>query len=75
MTNIAISRTPYVIGALPLLVTLIAIFVLGALSGFLVRPAGAPVLRPHAVSVCPASTHAVVWYTARTWECVQDPTN
>ena len=74
-TNIALPKPPYSIGALPLLVALVAVFVLGALSGFLVRPSSAAAPAPaaqHAATACPANTHVVVWYTARTWACVSD---
>ena len=72
-SSIAIHKPPYSIGALPVLVALVAVFVFGALSGYLVRPAvpSAP-SAPRAVSACPTGMHAEVWYTARTWACVAD---
>lgn len=73
-TSIAIPRPPYAIGPVAILVALIAVFVFGALSGYLVRPttAAAPA---RAASACPVGTHAVVWYTARTWACAEDATS
>ena len=74
--NIAIPKPPYSIGALPVLVALVAVFLLGGLSGYLVRPAtaapAAALAQQRPAAACPASTHVVVWYTARTWACVAD---
>ena len=75
--SVAIPKPPYSIGALPVLVALVAMFALGAVSGFLVRPASlapaaATAAQQHAATACPAGTHVVVWYTARTWACVGD---
>ena len=67
------NRPTYTIGILPVLAALITVFVLGALSGYLVKPssAAAPATRAAtAATACPAGTHVVVWYTARTWACV-----
>ena len=69
------NRPTYTIGILPVLAALITVFVLGALSGYLVKPssAAAPAARAAtAATACPAGTHVVVWYTARTWGCVSD---
>ena len=75
-SSIAIPKPPYSIRALPVLVALVAVFVFGAVSGYLVRPAGtsAP-SAPRAVSACPAGMHAEVWYTAHAWSCVADATS
>jgi hypothetical protein len=78
MSTIAVPKPPYALGALPVLVALVAVFVLGALSGYLIRPsslAAPAVVQQHAATACPAGTHVVVWYTARTWACVSDPAN
>ncbi|HEV2217077.1 MAG TPA: hypothetical protein VGV88_05825 [Candidatus Dormibacteraeota bacterium] len=69
-TSVAIPRPPYAIGPVAILIALIAVFVFGALSGYLVRPSTAPAA-PQAASACPVGTHAVVWYTARSWACVE----
>jgi hypothetical protein len=74
-TTAALPRPPYAIGALPVLAALIAVFVLGALSGYLIKPSSAAAPAPaavHAATACPSGAHAVVWYTARTWACVSD---
>ena len=72
-TSLVLPKPPYAIGALTVLVALIAVFILGALSGYLVRPSSAAApARQTAVSACPAGTHVTVWYTARTWACVSD---
>jgi len=71
------NRPVYSIGILPVLVALITVFVLGALSGYLVRPTTAAAPGPaakHSATTCPTGTHVVVWYTARTWACVSDAT-
>ena len=73
-TSVAIPRRPYAIHPVAILVALIAVFVFGALSGYLVRPSTAPAA-PRAASACPVGTHAVVWYTARSWACVPDATS
>lgn len=70
--SVALPKPPYVIGALPLLAALIAIFVLGAVSGYLVKPSSVSGSSPQAVSVCPAGSHVVVWYTARVRTCLPD---
>lgn len=79
MSSIAVPKPPYALGALPVLVALVAVFVLGALSGYLIRPsnaaAPAPAAAQQAATSCPAGTHVVVWYTARTWACVADETS
>lgn len=71
------NSSTYSIGVLPVLAALITVFVLGALGGYLVKPsnaaAPAPIAqRQSAATTCPAGTHVVVWYTARTWACVSD---
>jgi hypothetical protein len=78
MSSIAVPKPPYALGALPVLVALVAVFVLGALSGYLIRPSSAAAPAPtvqHAATACPAGTHVVVWYTAHTWSCVADSTS
>lgn len=77
-TSVAIPKPPYAIGPLPVLVALIAVFVFGALSGYLIRPSSVAAPAPsaqHAATACPSGTHVVVWYTARTWACVSDATS
>ena len=66
------NRPTYSIGVLPVLAALITVFVLGALSGYLVKPSSAAAPAASAATACPAGTHVVVWYTARTWACVSD---
>jgi hypothetical protein len=79
MSSIAVPKPPYSIGALQVLVALVIVFVLGAASGYLIRPssaaAPAPAAVTHTATACPAGTHVVVWYTARTWACVADATS
>ena len=50
-------------------------FVAGAAGGYTVRGlSNAPVAAAsaHDTSACPPGTHAVVWYSARTWSCISD---
>lgn len=53
---------------------LLAAFLLGSASGYLVKgltPSAATTPQQHA-AVCPAGSHAVVWYTAGTWSCASN---
>jgi hypothetical protein len=79
LTSVVVQKPSLSIGALPLLVALLAVFFLGGAGGYLVRGLGTPpaaFAQPAADSrpaaICPAGTHVVVWYTARTWACVSD---
>ena len=58
---------------------LLAIFVLGGASGYVVRAISVPIAasnlrvavdRP--IAPCPSGSHAVVWYTGHAWGCVSD---
>jgi len=75
--SVAKPNPQFSIGALPVLVALITVFVLGALSGYLVKPSSTVASpsasqRQSAATACPAGTHVMVWYTAHTWACVSD---
>lgn len=74
--NVAIPRPPYAIGTLQVLVVLVAVFLLGALSGYLVKPAPrvptTGVTQQRVEAACPSGTHVVVWYTAHASACVSD---
>jgi hypothetical protein len=74
-TSIAVQRSRYSIGLLPLLAALLAVFALGGASGYLVKASTTPAAAPsasHALSACPAGMHAEVWYTAHDWACLPD---
>ena len=56
---------------------LLAIFVLGGASGYVIRAISVPIAastlrvagdRP--IAPCPSGSHAVVWYTGHAWGCV-----
>lgn len=50
---------------------LVVAFAAGSAGGYAARTVGAPTApASHAAAACPAGSHAVVWYTARTWACV-----
>jgi hypothetical protein len=70
----AVAKPHLSIGVLPLLLALLAAYLLGGASGYvtngLVAPRTTPVVL--AKSACPAGTHAVVWYSAGTWDCEQN---
>jgi hypothetical protein len=73
LTSVVVQKPSLSIGALPLLIALLAVFFLGGAGGFLVRGIGAPAaasIQPAAM--CPVGMHVAVWYTARTWACVSD---
>jgi hypothetical protein len=71
--SIAARHHPRVsIGALPLVVALMAAFVFGGIGGYAARTLNSAPAAGAAVSACPAGSHAVVWYTARSWACVSD---
>lgn len=49
---------------------LIVAFALGTASGYAARTVNSPGAPAGPIrAACPQSTHAVVWYTARTWQC------
>jgi hypothetical protein len=59
---------------LAVITALLAAFLLGNASGYIVRvltPSAATTQVQHAAA-CPAGSHAVVWYTADTWSCVSN---
>lgn len=76
--NVANRRPPFLTGALPSLMALVAVFLLGGAGGYVVKGLSTPPAayqssttgRPNAI--CPLGTHVVVWYTARTWACLSD---
>jgi hypothetical protein len=58
---------------------LLAMFVLGGASGYVVRAFSVPIAastprvavdRP--IAPCPSGSHVVVWYTGHAWGCVSD---
>jgi hypothetical protein len=59
---------------LPLLLAVVVAYLIGGASGYLTRglTAGPAAAAGSVVSACPAGSHAVVWYTARTWECASN---
>lgn len=75
--NVAMLKPQFSLG-MPSLMAFVVVFLLGAASGYIaegfVRPTAAaqPVPAAAPATPCPAGTHVVVWYTARTWECVSD---
>lgn len=48
-------------------------FALGAVSGYAAKTVTTPAapVAQHAAA-CPQGTHAVVWYTAKTWACASN---
>ena len=71
-TTVALRRPALSITRLAVLTALLAAFLLGSASGYLVKgltPSAATTPQHHAAA-CPAASHAVVWYTAGTWSCV-----
>ncbi len=52
---------------------LIVAFALGSASGYAARTVASPAPQAaHSAAACPAGSHPVVWYTAKTWSCVSD---
>jgi thiamine monophosphate synthase len=55
---------------------LVLVFALGGLSGYLAarvtQASTGQVAVVNHIAPCPPATHAVVWYTARTWGCLYD---
>lgn len=54
-------------------------FLLGGGGGYLIRASSVPIVTPtshvgtgQTTGSCPAGSHPVVWYTAKTSSCVQD---
>ena len=70
-TSVAVAKPPVSLRTLFVLIALLAMFVLGGAAGYVVKgsstPAAAAAERGDA---CPSRSHAVVYYTAHTWECV-----
>ncbi len=57
-----------------LLIAFLSVFVLGGAGGYLIKGLSAsPAAASQSASgSCPAGSHAVVWYSARSWTCVTD---
>jgi hypothetical protein len=70
-TSVAVTKPPFSIRTLSLLIALVAMFVLGAAGGYVVKGVTTPAAPSlQGGTVCPAGQHAVVYYTAHTLECV-----
>jgi len=70
-TTVALRRPAFSITRLAVITALLAAFVLGSASGYVVKaltPSAAATQQQHSAA-CPAGSHAVVWYTAHTWSC------
>jgi len=71
-TTVALRRPVLSATRLAVLTALLAAFLLGSASGYLVKgltPSAATTQQQH-LAACPAGSHAAVWYTAGTWSCV-----
>lgn len=71
-TTVALRTPALSITRLAVIAALLAAFLLGSASGYLVKgltPSAATTAQQHAAA-CPAGSHAVVWYSAGTWSCV-----
>ncbi len=69
-TSVAVTKPPFSIRTLSLLIALVAMFVLGGAGGYIVRGITTPAAAAaEPGTLCPAGRHVVVWYTARTWTC------
>lgn len=56
---------------LALVVAVVLAFVIGAASGYAARSLNSQVsVSTTNGAACPSGSHAVVWYTAKTWSCV-----
>ena len=57
-----------------LVVALVFGLVAGAAGGYAARALTVPVASAtqQAAAACPSGTHAVVWYTAKSWSCVSN---
>ena len=71
-TTIALRRPAFSITRLAAIAALLAAFLLGSASGYLVKALSpsAATPQPQHAAACPSGSHAVVWYTAGTWSCV-----
>lgn len=50
---------------------LVVAFAAGSAGGYAARTVGtATTPASHSAAACPDGSHAVVWYTARTWACL-----
>lgn len=73
-TTVALRKPVLSINRLAVLTALLAAFLLGSASGYLVKgltPTAATAPPQHATA-CQAGSHAVVWYTAGTWSCASN---
>jgi len=56
-----------------LLAGLLLAFAVGAVSGYAAKTVTTPAAAvSRQATACPHGTHAVVWYTAKTWACVSN---
>jgi hypothetical protein len=55
-----------------LVLALVVAFAVGVAGGYVFRGLTTPVAAAprQAASDCPSGSHAVVWYSARTWSCI-----
>jgi hypothetical protein len=68
--SIALQRSRVSIGIVPLLLALVAAFVVGYSARDVTAPAATAA--PSPISACATGSHPVVWYTAHAWACVSD---
>lgn len=74
-TSVALRRPSFSPTWVAMLAALFLAFAFGGASGYLVKALNTPAPTTIRVTAaCPAGTHVAVWYTARTWGCVNDPT-
>lgn len=73
-TSIALRRSSFSPTTLALIAALLLAFVFGGASGYLVKAVTttASITPQQHVAVCPAGSHAVVFYTAGSWSCVSN---
>ena len=71
-TSVALARPLVSIRTFAVLIALVAMFILGGAAGYVVKSnsiSTAPAAAERGAA-CPSQSHAVVYYTAHTWECV-----
>ncbi len=73
-TSVTLLKPAFSVRTVVLLIALLSVFLLGGAGGYLIKglTAPAPASSQTATGACPAGSHAVVWYTAKTWTCAKD---
>lgn len=74
-TAIAIPRPVLSAATAVAFFALVVMFLIGGFSGYVLRAMSGPASTPpppRASAACPAGSHAVVYYSAGTWSCVDN---